>query len=208
MRRFLIATLVVLASGMPAKVCAQYFGWSQYSVSYNYESFGGTYEKPGDMLAADIDIHWRSPVFGSLLVGYSWYDGYRHVSVDYGDRVQSDNVSDKKTQLMFAVGPGLDLLSNNIDRFYLSAYAGYAIVKYTHAYYDGKERYEPDDDVSGFMALARLGYEHQVGNSVALGLFAQVGYAGKELNWGIGIRVGFRTSGFRAKQAPADYTGQ
>lgn len=200
MRRFLIATLVVLASGMPAKVCAQYLGWSQYSVSYNYESFGGTYEKPGDMLAADIDIHWRSPVFGSLLVGYSRYDGYRHVSVDYGDRVQSDNVSDKKTQLMFAVGPGLDLLSNNIDRFYIALYGGYAIVKYEHDYYDGTERNTQKDDLDGVMCLGRIGYEHQFGRSTAVGVFVQGSYVGKDFNWGVGVRVGFRMSDFNVKK--------
>ena len=200
MRRFLIATLVVLTSGMPAKVCAQYFGWSQYSVSYNYESFGGTYEKPGDMLAADIDIHWRGPVFGSLLVGYSRYDGYRHVSVDYGDRVQSDNVSDKKTQLMFAVGPGLDLLSNNIDRFYIALYGGYAIVKYEHDYYDGTERNTQKDDLDGVMCLGRIGYEHQFGRSTAVGVFVQGSYVGKDFNWGVGVRVGFRMSDFNVKK--------
>lgn len=200
MKRFLIATLVVLASGLPAKICAQYFGWSQYSVSYNYESFGGTYEKPGDMLAADIDIHWRSPVFGSLLVGYSWYDGYRHVSVDYGDRVQSDNVSDKKTQLMFAVGPGLDMLSNNIDRFYIALYGGYAIVKYEHDYYDGTERNTQKDDLDGVMCLGRIGYEHQFGRSTAVGVFVQGSYVGKDFNWGVGVRVGFRMSDFNVKK--------
>lgn len=200
MRRFLIATLVVLASGMPVKVCAQQFGWSQYSVSYNYESFGGTYEKPGDMLAADIDIHWRSPVFGSLLVGYSWYDGYKHVTVDYGDRVQSDNVSDKKTQLMFAVGPGLDLLSNNIDRFYIALYGGYAIVKYEYDYYDGTERNTQKDDLDGVMCLGRIGYEHQFGRSTAVGVFVQGSYVGKEFNWGVGVRVGFRISDFNVKK--------
>ena len=200
MKRLLIATLVVLASGMPAKVCAQQFGWSQYSVSYNYESFGGTYEKPGDMLAADIDIHWRSPVFGSLLVGYSWYDGYKHVTVDYGDRVQRDNVSDKKTQLMFAVGPGLDLLSNNIDRFYIALYGGYAIVKYEYDYYDGTERNTQKDDLDGVMCLGRIGYEHQFGRSTAVGVFVQGSYVGKEFNWGVGVRVGFRISDFNVKK--------
>jgi hypothetical protein len=200
MKRLLIATLVVLASGMPVKVCAQQFGWSQYSVSYNYESFGGTYEKPGDMLAADIDIHWRSPVFGSLLVGYSWYDGYKHVTVDYGDRVQSDNVSDKKTQLMFAVGPGLDLLSNNIDRFYIALYGGYAIVKYEYDYYDGTERNTQKDDLDGVMCLGRIGYEHQFGRSTAVGVFVQGSYVGKEFNWGVGVRVGFRISDFNVKK--------
>ena len=208
MRAARLIVLALAACCLPAGLRAQQWAWSQYSVAMNYESFGGTYGKAGYTLSADMDVHWRGSLYASLLAGVSRYDGSKEVPMDFGGLPSSDNLADSKTQILFGMGPGIDLLSNNIDRFYLSAYAGYAIVKYTHAYYDGKERYEPDDDVSGFMALARLGYEHQVGNSVALGLFAQVGYAGKELNWGIGIRVGFRTSGFRTGQAPADYTGQ
>lgn len=182
---------------------AQQWEWSQYSVAMNYESFGGTYEKAGYTIAADMDVHWRSPLYASVVAGVSRYDGSSTVETDFGGLPYTDNLADSKTQIQLAIGPCLDLLSNNIDRFYLALYAGYAIVKYSHAYYEGKQRYEPDDDNSGAMALARLGYEHQVGRSLALGLFAQAAYVGKELNWGVGVRVGFRTSDFRTRRIPA-----
>ena len=200
MKRFTVAMFIAYACTMAAKVCAQQTCWTQYSAALNYESFGGTYEKSGYTLSADIDVHWRSPLFGSLLVGYSWYDGSKPVTVDYSTGAVDDNVSDRKTQLMFAIGPGLDLLSNNIDRFYLALYGGYAIVRYEHAYFTGTERHTPEDDLDGVMCLGRLGYEHQFGRSTTVGVFVQGSYVGKEFNWGVGLRVGFRTSTFNVKK--------
>lgn len=200
MRRLTTTIFAMLVCIASTSVYAQQFGWSQYSVSYNYESLGGTYEKTGSTLSVDMDAHWRSPVYCSFLAGYSWYDGYKAVTIDYGDRLQNDNLSDKKTQLMFAVGPGFDLLSNNIDRFYLTLYGGYAIVKYEHDAYIDTERVSKKDDLNGIMCLGRIGYEHQISRSMTIGLFAQAAYVGKEFNWGVGLRIGFRTSDFNVKK--------
>lgn len=181
-------------------VRAQQRAWAQLSIAGNYESFTNTFEKSGYMVTADLEVHGRRKVFGGLLLGFSGYEGMQSTIVEYSTGSIADDLHDKKTQLMFAVGPGFDLLSNHIDRFYLTFYGGYAMVRYEYEYFNDKIKEYPEESPNGFMGLARLGYEHQFAAQITLGLFAQGSYVGKELNWGVGVRLGFRMGEFRLKK--------
>lgn len=189
----------VLLLAAPA-VRAQQRAWAQLSVAGNYERFTNTFDKSGYTATFDLEVHGRRKVFGGLLLGYSAYEGMLPTTVEYLTGPIADDLHDKKTQLLFGVGPGFDLLSNHIDRFYLTLYGGYAVVRYEYEYYNDKIKEFPEESPNGFMGLARLGYEHQFAAQVTLGLFAQGSYVGKELNWGVGVRLGFRMGEFRLKK--------
>ena len=150
---------------------------------------------------------WRSRPKGipSGVVGLSTYEGSKPITLESDFGPVSDNLADKKTQMLFALGPGFDLLSNQIDRFYLNLYGGYAVVDYEYDVCDDVLRDSRDENLNGFWGMARLGYEHQFGRSFSLGGFLQGAYVGEEFNWGIGLRIGFRTSDFRWKKPSASY---
>lgn len=144
-------------------------------------------------------------MYGAFLVGLSTYEGSKPITLESDLGPVSDNLADKKTQMLFALGPGFDLLSNQIDRFYLNLYGGYAVVDYEYDVCDDVLRDSRDENLNGFWGMARLGYEHQFGRSFSLGGFLQGAYVGEEFNWGIGLRIGFRTSDFRWKKPSASY---
>ncbi len=197
MRRWMVIIIAVLYAGM---LSAQTDKWAQFSFSGGYGHFSDTFEKSGAFYTADMEVHFTRRVYGSFLVGMSSYEGSRPVWVEYPHESISDNLSDKRTEMTFAVGPGFDWLTNHIDRFYLTLYAGYAVVKRESSYYEGYVRQFVDDNRNGVMGLARLGYEHQFGESFVLGTFAQGGYVGESFSWGAGVRIGFRLSDFNVKK--------
>ena len=205
MRKKVIFVVFCLVWCVTVTVQAQQHGWAQYSFSGGYENFAHTYEKSGYMFTADVEAHGRRKIFGAFLVGMSAYEGLQPVWVDYGKERISDNISDRRTQIIFAAGPGFDFLSNHIDRCYLSLYGGYAIVNYEYDYFNAKVREFRDESRNGLTGLMRLGYEHQCGRSWAIGAFLQGAYIGEELNWAVGVRIGFRTSDFHTKRLPATY---
>lgn len=195
-----VLMLAVCLMGFFSLSFAQTNRWAQWSLSGGYESFGHTFEKGGTMFSADLDVHFNSRWYGSLLVGMSNYEGKQTAVINYPDEDISDTNNDKKTQILFGIGPGFDLLSNKLDRFYVALYGGYALVKYEYEYYDGKVKRFPDENKNGFMGMLRLGYEHQFGRSFTMGVFGQGEYAGSELNWGVGLRLGWRYADFHKKR--------
>lgn len=204
MRRGIVMAAVA-ALLFPALLSAQGNGWAQFSVAGGYAGFSKMYEKSGSFYTVDMEAHLASRVYGSLLVGMSRYEGSTTTLVEYADGAISDGLSDKRTEIMFGVGPGFDLLSNHIDRFYLNLYAGYAVVKRESEYYEGRVKQFPEDNLNGVFGMARLGYEHQFGSSFVLGAFAQGAYSGEAFNWGVGLRLGFRTGAFGVKKPAALY---
>lgn len=188
-----------------SSVRAQGHGWVQYSFSGAYENFAHTFENSGYTLTVEAEGHSKRRVYGAFLVGLSTYEGSKPITLESDLGPVSDNLADKKTQMLFALGPGFDLLSNQIDRFYLNLYGGYAVVDYEYDVCDDVLRDSRDENLNGFWGMARLGYEHQFGRSFSLGGFLQGAYVGEEFNWGIGLRIGFRTSDFRWKKPSASY---
>lgn len=197
MRKWMVMVIAVLYAGMLA---AQTDKWSQFSLAGGYGHFSDTFEKSGAVYTVDMEVHFTRRVYGAFLVGMSSYEGSRPVWVEYPDGSLTDNLSDKRTEMMFAVGPGFDWLTNYIDRFYLTLYGGYAVVRCESSYYEGHIRQFVDENRNGVMGLVRLGYEHQLGDSFVVGAFAQGGYVGKSCSWGAGVRIGFRLSEFNLKK--------
>ncbi|MEE0572056.1 MAG: hypothetical protein UC662_00520 [Paraprevotella clara] len=196
-----ILMLAVCLVGFFSLSFSQIHRWTQWSLSGGYESFAHTFEKGGKMFSADFDLHFNSRWYGSLLVGMSGYEGQQTDVLHYPDEDICDIKNDKKTQILFGIGPGFDLFGNQLDRFYAVFYGGYAIVKYDYEYHDENNvKQFPDENKNGFMGMLRLGYEHQFGRSFTMGVFGQGEYAGGELNWGLGLRLGWRYADFHKKK--------
>ena len=205
MKRMRFYMMLAMVCCAVVSVRAQGHGWVQYSFSGAYENYAHTFENSGYTLTGEAEGHSKRRVYGAFLVGLSTYEGSKPITLESDLGPVSDNLADKKTQMLFALGPGFDLLSNQIDRFYLNLYGGYAVVDYEYDVCDDVLRDSRDENLNGFWGMARLGYEHQFGRSFSLGGFLQGAYVGEEFNWGIGLRIGFRTSDFRWKKPSASY---
>ncbi|MCD8318493.1 MAG: DUF481 domain-containing protein [Paraprevotella sp.] len=201
MKKFILLCALWSVLGLSSVLHAQQNAWMSYALSFGYENMGHTYERNSYSVALDLETHGRRKIFGNYLLGYSWYEGAKTTTVNYANGPSQERLSDSKIQLFFGVGPGFDLLSNEVDRFYLSLYGGYAIVRYEYDYYEGTLPQSSDEGHNGFGGLARLGYEHQFGSSFTLGGYLQVSYIGSEFNWGVGVRLGYRFSDFHWKNA-------
>lgn len=195
-RVWMAVGMFLLAFG---SLLAQTDKWAQFSFAGGYGHFPNTYEKSGLLYGADMEVHFNRRVYGSLLVGISRYEGNRAVMVEYPNESISDNLADNRTDMVFAIGPGFDLLTNHIDRFYLTLYGGYVMVRSENEWYEGHVKQFSDDSPNGAVGMGRLGYEHQFGSTFVLGAFVQGGYVGDGLTWGAGLRIGFRLSDFTVK---------
>ena len=122
-----------------------------------YENFAHTFENSGYTLTVEAEGHSKRRVYGAFLVGLSTYEGSKPITLESDLGPVSDNLADKKTQMLFALGPGFDLLSNQIDRFYLNLYGGYAVVDYEYDVCDDVLRDSRDENLNGFWGMAPFG---------------------------------------------------
>ena len=132
MKRMRFYMMLAMVCCAVVSVRAQGHGWVQYSFSGAYENFAHTFENSGYTLTVEAEGHSKRRVYGAFLVGLSTYEGSKPITLESDLGPVSDNLADKKTQMLFALGPGFDLLSNQIDRFYLNLYGGYAVVDYEY----------------------------------------------------------------------------
>ena len=84
-------------------VRAQGHGWAQYSFSGAYENFAHTFENSGYTLAVEAEGHSKRRVYGAFLVGLSTYEGSKPITLESDFGPVSDNLADKKTQMLFAL---------------------------------------------------------------------------------------------------------
>ena len=123
MKRMRFYMMLAMVCCAVVSVRAQGHGWVQYSFSGAYENFAHTFENSGYTLTVEAEGHSKRRVYGAFLVGLSTYEGSKPITLESDLGPVSDNLADKKTQMLFALGPGFDLLSNQIDRFYLNLYS-------------------------------------------------------------------------------------
>lgn len=201
-RRFaLLLTMFSLLCLLPCT--AQQRGWAQFNFSGAYQHFTHTYSRTGLSLNVDVEIHGKSPLWGDLLLGYMSYEGDKRVPAP-GPASVPERVSDSRGNLFLAAGPGFDIFSNLIDRFYVSGLVGYAIGTGEEDYLEpvGTTYIHQSREVGGhgLYLTGRLGYDHQFRSAFVMGGYLEAGTVSGEMRWGVGLKLAYRLGDFAWKR--------
>ena len=102
MKRMRFYMMLAMVCCAVVSVRAQGHGWVQYSFSGAYENFAHTFETSGYTLTVEAEGHSKRRVYGAFLVGLSTYEGSKPITLESDLGPVSDNLADKKTQMLFS----------------------------------------------------------------------------------------------------------